>query len=42
VNLLSPDGYYVNRALLVGLGCAAIAIAFWRLRRPEVLLGEEA
>jgi hypothetical protein len=42
VDLANPAGYLANRALLAGLAGVGFAIALWRLRRPEVLLGEEA
>lgn len=36
-----PAGWYANRALLVALAAAGVAVAFWLLRRPERLLGDE-
>jgi hypothetical protein len=37
-----PQAYYANRALLAGVGLLLVGLAFWRLRRPERLMGDEA
>lgn len=42
VDLVHPQAYYANRALLAGVGLLLAGLAFWGLRRPERLMGEEA
>jgi hypothetical protein len=41
VDVAHPQAYYANRALLVAVGLVLVGLAFWRLRRPERLMGDE-